>query len=147
MISLQSGEFVETIMKDLLISAEKVAHVQVGNSLEHALLLLIKSGYTAIPVLDPTYKLQGLISTALILDKTLGLERIEFERLETMKVEDVMNVDIPRLNIHDSFSKGLQMVINHPFVCVENDDGTLEGILTRRVILKQLNQHIKKLNK
>ncbi|KAA0548120.1 CBS domain-containing protein [Bacillus sp. BGMRC 2118] len=147
MISLQSGEFVETTIKDLLISSEKVAHVQVGNSLEHALLLLIKSGYSAIPVLDPTYKLQGLISTTLILDKTLGLERIEFEKLETMKVEDVMNIDMPRLNIHDSFSKGLQMVINHPFVCVENNDGTLEGILTRRVILKQLNQHIKKLNK
>jgi predicted transcriptional regulator len=147
MISLQSGEFVETTVKDLIISSEKVAHVQIGNSLEHALLLLVKSGYSAIPVLDPTYRLHGLISTAMILDTTLGLERIEFERLDTMKVEEVMNTDIPRLNIHDSFSKGLQLVINHPFVCVQDDDGALEGILTRRVILKQLNQHIKKLNK
>jgi predicted transcriptional regulator len=147
MISLQSGEFVETTIKDLIISSEKVAHVQIGNSLEHALLLLVKSGYSAIPVLDPAYRLHGLISTALILDTTLGLERIEFERLETMKVEEVMNKDISRLNIHDSFSKGLQMVINNPFVCVQNDDGVLEGILTRRVILKQLNQHIRKLNK
>jgi predicted transcriptional regulator len=147
MISLQSGEFVETTVKDLIISSEKVAHVQIGNGLEHALLVLVKSGYSAIPVLDPTYRLHGLISTALILDTTLGLERIEFERLETMKVEEVMNQDIPRLNIHDSFLKGLQLVIDHPFVCVQNNEGVFEGILTRRVLLKQLNQHIRKLNK
>jgi predicted transcriptional regulator len=147
MISLQSGEFVETTVKDLIISSEKVAHVQIGNSLEHALLVLVKSGYSAIPVLDPTYHLHGLISTALILDTTLGLERIEFERLETMKVEEVMNENIPRLYIQDSFLKGLKTVIDHPFVCVQNDNGVFEGILTRRVILKQLNQHIRKLNK
>jgi predicted transcriptional regulator len=147
MISLQSGEFVETTINDLIISSDKVAHVQIGNSLEHALLVLIKSGYSAIPVLDSTYRLHGLISTALILDTTLGLKRIEFERLESMKVEEVMNKEIPRLYINDSFSKGLQLVIDHPFVCVQNDDQVFEGILTRRVILKQLNQHIKKLNK
>jgi predicted transcriptional regulator len=145
MISLQREEFVETTIKDLIISSDKVAHVQLGNGLEHALLVLVKSGYSAIPVLDPSYHLHGLISTSLILDTTLGLERIEFERIETMKVEEVMDKDIPHLNIHDSFSKGLELVINHPFVCVENNEGVFEGILTRRVILKRLNQHIKKL--
>ncbi|WP_456275675.1 cyclic-di-AMP-binding protein CbpB [Bacillus sp. AK128] len=145
MISLQREEFVEATIKELIISSDKVAHVQLGNGLEHALLVLVKSGYSAIPVLDPTYHLHGLISTALILDTTLGLERIEFERLETMKVEEVMNTNIPRLNINDSVNKGLQLVIDHPFVCVENDEGVFEGILTRRVILKRLNQHIQKL--
>jgi predicted transcriptional regulator len=146
MISLQREEFVEITIKDLIISSDKVAHVQLGNGLEHALLVLVKSGYSAIPVLDPSYHLHGLISTALILDTTLGLERIEFERLETMKVEEVMNNDAPRLNIHDSLEKGLELVINHPFVCVENDEGVFEGILTRRVILKKLNEQLKKLN-
>ncbi|WP_246944035.1 cyclic-di-AMP-binding protein CbpB [Bacillus pinisoli] len=144
MISLQHGEFIETTVKDLIISSDKVAHVQLGNGLEHALLVLVKSGYSAIPVLDPSYHLHGLISTSLILDTTLGLERIEFERLEKMKVEEVMNTDVPRLNIKDSFSKALDLVINHPFVCVENDEGVFEGILTRRVILKKLNAVIKK---
>ncbi len=147
MISLQSGEFVETTVRELIISSDKVAHVQIGNSLEHALLVLVKSGYSSIPVLDPTYRLHGLISTAMILDTTLGLKRIEFDRLETMKVEEVMSSKMPRLNIYDSFLKGLQHVIDHPFVCVQNEEGVFEGILTRRVILKQLNQHIRKLNK
>jgi predicted transcriptional regulator len=147
MISLHRSEFLQTTIRDLLIPADKVAHVQIGNNLEHALLVLTKTRYTAIPVLDPTYKLHGLISTTRILDSILGLERIEFERLEKMKVEEVMNKDIPRLKLSDKVEFGLELVINHPFVCVENDQGVFEGIFTRRVILKHLHRHIKKLNK
>jgi predicted transcriptional regulator len=147
MISLPTEEFKQIFVKDLLISSEKVAHVQVTNSLEHAMLVLVKSGYSAIPVLDPTYKLHGLISTAMILDRILGLERIEFERLEHMKVEEVMNRDIPRLKLDNTFSEGLEAVINHPFICVENEDGYFEGILTRRAILKLLNKKVRRYNK
>ncbi|MFD3447966.1 cyclic-di-AMP-binding protein CbpB [Microbacteriaceae bacterium 4G12] len=147
MISLPLEEFKQISVKDLLISSEKVAHVQVANSLEHALLVLIKSGYSAIPVLDATYKLHGLLSTAMILDQTLGLERIEFERLEHMKVEKVMNRDIPRLKLDDTFATGLEAVIDHPFICVENEDGYFEGILTRRAILKLLNKKVRRHNK
>lgn len=146
MFGLQSENVFETSIKDLLIPADKVAHVQIGNSLEHALLVLTKTGYTAVPVLDPTYQLHGLISSTHILDSILGLERIEFERLEKMKVEEVMNSEIPRLNLNDNVLKGLDLVINHPFVCVENDDLLFEGIFTRRAILKQLNKQ-QKLNK
>lgn len=144
MISLHSGEFLNTTIKDLLVSAEKVAHVQVGNNLEHALLVLTKTGYTAVPVLDSTYKLHGLISSTLILDSILGLERIEFEKLEKMKVENIMNQDVPRLKLDDQLMKALGLTINHAFVCVENNEGTFEGILTRRSILKQLNRHLQK---
>ncbi|HEX6923282.1 MAG TPA: CBS domain-containing protein, partial [Bacillales bacterium] len=31
---------------DWVIPADKVAHVQIGNPLEHALLVLIKTGYS-----------------------------------------------------------------------------------------------------
>lgn len=91
MFGLQSENLFETTINDMIIPADKVAHVQIGNSLEHALLVLTKTGYTAVPVLDPKYKLHGLISSTHILDSILGLERIEFERLEKMKVEEVMN--------------------------------------------------------
>ena len=147
MISLHSGEFLETTMKDIIISAERVAHVQYKNDLQHALLVLTKTGYTAVPVLDPTYKLRGLISTTQIMDAILGLERIEFERLNQMTVEDVMSRDIPILNINDKVTKGLELVVDHPFICVVNDDNILEGIFTRRAILKRLNKHIRRLNK
>ncbi|MFC3884291.1 cyclic-di-AMP-binding protein CbpB [Bacillus songklensis] len=143
MVSIFSGAFSTTSIQDLLISADKVAHVQIGNNLEHALLVLTKTGYTAVPVLDPTFKLHGLISTTMILDSILGLERVEFERLEHMKVEEVMNKDIPRLHLEDNVYKGLNLMINHPFVCVEDENHVFEGILTRRAFLQQINQQLK----
>ncbi len=143
MIHLQSNNNSKDNIKDLLIPSERVAHVQIGNNLEHALLVLTKTGYSAIPVLNSQYKLQGLISTTVLLDSILGLERIEFERLEKMKVEEVMNKNIPRLNLQDSIVKGLTLLVDHPFVCVENDEEVFEGILTRRAILKNLTKQIK----
>ncbi|MFC4320364.1 cyclic-di-AMP-binding protein CbpB [Litchfieldia salsa] len=144
MVSLQREEFLEHKIKDLLILADKVAHVQIGNNLEHALLVLTKTGYTAVPVLDPYYKLHGLINTTGILDSILGLERIEFEQLEKMKVEQVMNKSIPRLNLNDTLVEGLKLVVDHPFVCVENNEQVFEGILTRRSILKLLKNDLEK---
>ncbi|MBE6183569.1 cyclic-di-AMP-binding protein CbpB [Heyndrickxia ginsengihumi] len=146
MISLQSHEFLEPKIIDFMIPSEKVAHVQMSNSLEHALLVLTKSGYSSIPVLDPQYKLHGLISSALITDSILGLERIEFEKLTDKKVEDVMNKNIPRIQINDNFEKALGLLIDHPFLCVEDQDGFFAGIFTRRTLLKELNHHVHKLN-
>lgn len=146
MISLHSGENVEKDIRNFLIPSERVAHVQIGNSLEHALLVLTKSGYTAIPVLDPHYKLHGLISTPIIMDSILGLERIEFEKLEEKRVEEVMNRKIPRLNINTSINNSIALLIDNPFLCVENEDGYFEGIFTRRTILKKLNKVMRNIN-
>jgi len=101
MIDLQTGDFLDRSIDNLLIPSERVAHVQIGNNLEHTLLVLTKTGYTGIPVLDPQYKLHGLISTPLILDAIMGMERIEFEKLDKIAVEDVMNKDITILNTND----------------------------------------------
>lgn len=147
MISLHSGENLENDIRNFMIPSERVAHVQIGNSLEHALLVLTKSGYTAIPVLDPHYKLHGLISTPIIMDSILGLERIEFEKLEKKRVEEVMNRKIPRVNINSSLKNSVALLIDNPFLCVENEDGYFEGIFTRRTILKQLNNYLRNNNK
>lgn len=42
MISLQSDQLLEATVGQFMIEADKVAHVQVGNNLEHALLVLTK---------------------------------------------------------------------------------------------------------
>lgn len=147
MISLHSGEFLEISIQDLMIPSERVAHVQIGNNLEHALLVLTKSGYTAIPVLDPHYKLHGLISTPILMDSILGIERIEFEQLEHKRVEEVMNRNVPRVKTTASMQTCLEILVNHPFLCVESEDGIFEGILPRSSVLNQLNKHIRKLNK
>lgn len=35
----------------------------------------------------------------------------------------------------------LHKLIDHPFVCVTNDKGEFDGIVTRRTILKQFSKH------
>lgn len=142
MISLQSHAFIEPQISDYIIPSEKVAHVQVGNNLEHALLVLTKSGYSAIPVLDARFKLHGLISSALITESILGLERIEFEKLSDKKVEDVMVESIPIVKINDRFQKALDLLIDHTFVCVLDEEEYFAGIFTRRALLKELKIYL-----
>lgn len=147
MFKLHGEDFSRFILSDFLIPSERVAHVQIGNNLEHALLVLTKSGYSAIPVLDPMYKLHGLISTPIIMESILGLERIEFEKLEKKRVEEAMLTEIPRLKIDSSLETCLDLLVDHPFLCVEDENGLFEGILTRRAILLQLNKRVHQINK
>ncbi len=133
----KNNESSQLSVKDLMIPSEKVAHVQINNPLEHALLVLVKTGYSAVPVVDASYKLEGIIGKSIILNETLGLERFEFERLSEMKVKEVMNADIPVLSGNDSYIEGLKAVIDYPFICVVDENHHFDGILTRRAILKQ----------
>lgn len=140
MSTIQDKQLTEILIADIMISSEKVAHVQLNNPLEHALLVLVKSGYSAVPVLDASYKLTGTIGKTLILNEILGLERFETEKLSKMQVHEVMNTDIPSVSKEDTFMDGLKTVINYPFVCVSDEEGVFDGIITRRAILKQLKR-------
>lgn len=127
-------------VKELMIEAEKVAHVQLNNPLDHALLVLVKSGYFAVPVLDETFKLVGSISKTVILDQILGLERFEVERLSELKVHEVMDDKNISISQDAAFIDGLKAVIDAPFVCVTDENAYFVGILTRRAILKLLKR-------
>ncbi|TFE03657.1 MULTISPECIES: cyclic-di-AMP-binding protein CbpB [Jeotgalibacillus] len=144
MITIDHKEFLETAIEQYIIPSEKIAHVQELNTAEHALLVLTKSGYSAIPVLDATYHLKGLINVQMITDSMLGMEQIEFDRLNEKKVQDIMQTNIPCLKMTDQFQYALNLLVDHPFLCVMDKDGYFEGILTRRVMLKQLQRHIHK---
>ncbi|MDW0111948.1 MULTISPECIES: cyclic-di-AMP-binding protein CbpB [Sporosarcina] len=142
MISVNNRDFLHVPITDYIIPSEKVAHVQVGNNAEHALLVLTKTGYSAIPVIDSKNHLRGLLGIGMITDSILGLERIEYERLSDLKVDDIMQTDLPTIKTTDKFQKGLDLLINHTFLCVTEEDGTFAGILTRRVMLKEFKKYI-----
>lgn len=142
MISVNSTEFLHDSIRDHLISSEKVAHVQIGNNAEHALLVLTKTGYSSIPVLDPQYRLKGLLSMGMITEAILGLERIEYERLSGMKVDELMQTDVPIVAIDTEFRRVFDLLINHPFLCVEDEEGMFAGIMTRRVLMKKLKKAV-----
>lgn len=142
MISIENKEFLFTPITEYIIPAEKVAHVQVGNNAEHALLVLTKTGYSSIPVLDAKDRLKGLLSMRTVTDSILGLAHIEYERLPDLKVDEIMRTEIHTIRSTDTFQRGLDLLIDHPFICVIEEDGTFSGILTRRVILKQFKKYI-----
>ncbi|UOR13920.1 cyclic-di-AMP-binding protein CbpB [Halobacillus amylolyticus] len=141
MVSVQSKKLEIPLVEELMIPAEKVAHVQIGNPLDHALLVLVKSGYSAVPVVDPMYKFQGVISKTIILEETLGMEQFELNRLNDMSVGEVVDTDVPCLKQTHTMIDALHKLIDHPFVCVTNDDDEFDGIVTRRTILKQFSKH------
>lgn len=142
MSTMQEKKIEDILIEELMISSEKVAHVQINNPLEHALLVLVKSGYAAVPVLDSSYKLVGIIGKTVILNEILGLEHFEIENLSEMRVHEVMKSDIPTLTKNNNLVEGLNAVINHAFVCVVDEDGYFDGILTRRAILKVIKKEI-----
>lgn len=142
MLSISSRELLKSPIADFIISSDKVAHVQLGNNAEHALLVLTKTGYSSIPVLDMKYRLHGMISVQQITDEILGLDRIEYERLSEIKVDEIMTRDVVKIHKEDSFQRGLDLLINHPYICVTDFEGTFLGILTRRVVMKQLKKQL-----
>jgi len=142
MITVNNKDFLFTPIVNHIISAEKVAHVQIGNNAEHALLVLTKTGYSSIPVLDAKDHLRGLLSMRTVTDSILGLAHIEYERLPDIKVDELMQTDIPTVRTTERFQKGFDLLIDHPFVCVVEEDGVFAGILTRRVLLKELKKYI-----
>lgn len=142
MIVSKNRDLLNMGIQDFIISSEKVAHVQSINNAEHALLVLTRTGYSAIPVLDMKYRLQGLLSMKMITESILGLERIEFDKLNTIKVEDIMDTKVAVLKSTDTFQRALELVINNAFLCVVDEEGMFMGILTRRVVLKQLKKYV-----
>lgn len=135
-------QLTDIYVADLMISSEKVAHVQSNNPLEHALLVLVKSGYSAVPVLNASYQFEGIIGKTAILNQTLGMERFEVEKLSDMTVAEIMDRDVPTITKEHNFMDGLNLLINQPFLCVVDEEGFFDGILTRRAILKQLKKEL-----
>src|SRR5690625_281764 len=139
-ITEKNWEIDEIIVSEIMISSEKVAHVQSNNPLEHALLVLVKSGYSAVPVLDKDYKLVGLISKTVILDEILGLERFETEKLNDLKVIDVMHKDELCIQQTASYKEGVNALIDLQVVHLTDKERYYERIVTRIVIVKELKK-------
>jgi len=143
MMDEQHAALLDTDIQGLMIPAHRVAYVGPSHSLEHALLILIKSGYSAIPVLDASSIVKGTISKTMILDSILGIERIEFDTLMNHTVLEVMSQDVPRVLQDASFFRALELSINHPFVCIEDESGVFVGLLTRRTVLAVIYHDIR----
>ncbi|KRM07018.1 MAG: cyclic-di-AMP-binding protein CbpB [Liquorilactobacillus ghanensis] len=122
-----------------LIPAELVANVQDTNHLDHAFLVLTKIKYSKIPVLDNQQHFKGLLSLAMLTETMLGLNGIDPSTLGRHRVADVMQTDIPTIQLPYDVEEILHLLVDQPFLVVVNQDNIFTGIVTRREIMKGIN--------
>lgn len=123
----------------IFISSENVAHLNINNNLNHALLVLSKIGFSAIPVIDNESHIRGLISMSMIMNAIMGIDAIHYEKLETLKVMDVMDTQIPIVELTDDLEDILRSLIDYSFLCLVDESGLFKGIVTRKEILSRVN--------
>lgn len=141
----QRRYLLETNVEDIMVPANKVAFVNEENALEHALLILTQSGYSAIPVLDHASHVKGIINTTLIVKAIIGINGYDTQKLGETRIREVMMTDIPRVNAAQTLRRAFELSINWPFLCVEDVNGKFVGILTRKNILAALYQFTRQL--
>lgn len=147
MISKVAEEMIGERQEKFLIPAEIVANVQESNRLDHAFLVLTKARYAKIPVLDSKQKFKGLLSLAMITDTMLGLNGIDPSNLHQLTVADVMQTDVPKIQLPYDIEDILHLSVNNPFLVVTTQEGVFTGIVTRREILKGVNHMVHELDK
>ena len=98
-----------------MIPASLVATVNQSNSLDHAFLVLTKDRYAKIIVIDNKNRYCGQVSLAMITDRLLETKRINVERLNELKVRDVMQTDAPVIQDPTDIEENLHLLIDQSF--------------------------------
>ena len=138
MIHPKIEALVASKMLDFMIPADNVANVIDQHTLSTGLLILTQSNYTMIPVLSAESKLMGVISMSMIIKAVMTVDAIEMERLDELKVRDVMLRQPVRVQANCHLADVLNYLIDQNFVCVVDEDNRFLGIITRKNVLQRL---------
>lgn len=139
MISERMEEMVLNGSETLIKPASEVAVVGSNNTLNHALLLMTSNKYSVVPVIGEHSRLEGLISTPLIMQAIIDIDDVNFDKLADITVKEVMKTEYPVLTTDYELEDVLHMLIDTAFISVIDDDGVLQGIITRQEALTGLN--------
>ncbi|WP_143463278.1 MULTISPECIES: cyclic-di-AMP-binding protein CbpB [Levilactobacillus] len=132
--------------KSYVIPADVVANVTATNTLEHAIMVLSKVGYSRIPVLDADDHLQGMISLAAITNQLLQVPGAAVDQLSNYTVADAMLPVDHWVDDPTKLETILNYLIDEPFIPLVDADNVFQGIITRREILKRINYLAHNLN-
>ena len=138
MIHPKIEALVASKMLDFMIPADNVANVIDQHTLSTGLLILTQSNYTMIPVLSAESKLMGVISMSMIIKAVMTVDAIEMERLDELKVRDVMLCQPVRVQANCNLAEVLNYLIDQNFVCVVDGDNRFLGIITRKNVMQRL---------
>ena len=138
MIHPKIEALVASKMLDFMIPADNVANVIDQHTLSTGLLILTQSNYTMIPVLSAESKLMGVISMSMIIKAVMTVDAIEMERLDELKVRDVMLCQPVRVQANCNLAEVLNYLIDQNFLCVVDGDNRFLGIITRKNLMQRL---------
>lgn len=140
MISERMKKMLLEDVNSLVKPANEVAVLGINNNLDHALLLMTSNKYSVIPVIDEQSRLKGLISMPIIINAIMDVEDVQFDKLGDITVEEIMQKDFPVVNEDYKLEEVLSMLVNAAFISVVDDEGVLQGIITRQEILRGTNR-------
>lgn len=123
--------------ENLMIPAKDVATCNEEDTLLHAVLVLSNSGYQIIPVLDEENHVRGLISISDIVTSFDDLSLFDEDKLQAIKVKEVMNQVVPILFDNYDLEDVLRFLVNNNFVCITHKNGYFLGIIPRKVALER----------
>jgi len=124
----------------LVTPASEVAVVGSSNTLDHALLLMTSNKYSVVPVIDAKSRMRGLISMPIIMEAIMDIEDVQFDQLDGITVEEIMETEYPVVTLDYELEDALRMLVHNAFISVVDKSNVLIGIITRQEILTGLNR-------
>ncbi|QKG83215.1 CBS domain-containing protein [Kroppenstedtia pulmonis] len=135
-----SGLFSQEISK-LVVPKEQVVTVYPDWSLERALQVLTRRGYTSVPVIDGEERVEGVISKTHILDLMLTSLDSQFTKLSQYQVREAMDQNHSGILANSVFSFAFDVLINRPYIPIIDMENRFAGILTRKVLMEKVTEH------
>lgn len=123
----------------LMLSKDKVNYLYGDCSLEQAMELFIKGGYSAVPIIDDK---GGYIGTVCDKDFLRCYSNPDFEHnKKNMNLIDVVTTDWnPAISLYTDVDNLLLLSMNQNFLPIVDDDGIFVGIITRKAIIQFLSE-------
>jgi CBS domain-containing protein len=134
--------FMAQEIKPLIIPADNIITVHPDWTLERAMLKLIRSGYTSVPVINSNNQVEGLISKTLILDFMSENQHIKYNDLPHFTVHEAMNKNYMGIWENTPLSFALELMISRSYVPIIDTKNTFIGILTRQSVLQQILKYL-----
>ncbi|EOT40537.1 cyclic-di-AMP-binding protein CbpB [Enterococcus columbae] len=116
-----------------------VATLYESHPLDHALLILLRTRYSKVPVLNDCEQLVGLIGIVDILNLAVDIEGLKPEKLKQRQVWEVMETDYPKVLLGEPLEKIFHLLVDQNFLAVVDEFGYFLGIITRKSVLKSVN--------
>ncbi|MGT2681775.1 cyclic-di-AMP-binding protein CbpB [Streptococcus porci] len=138
MIAKEFELFLKGQLDTYLTPAEEVAIFVDTHNADHVLLLLASNGFSRVPVITKDKKYVGTISISDIMKYQTENGLQDWEMVQT-DIAHMANSKIPTISVNADVTEVLHKLVDFPFLPVVDAQQTFVGIITRKSILKAIN--------